>query len=291
VQAGERTGTLERSLTELANMIEDSMELRGAIMRPMAYFVFLVGATFLMSSFIMVKIIPVLNEVAHDFGFNASDSMPALFQVLERTATWFGEPQRVPDHRGFHWVPWRQHLALAGIVVLAFIAYVAALRKGYVRLGPTWLALRIPWVRQLPIKANLAHAARVLRRLLAAGYPVDEAIEATATADVRPEFTAVFQRLRERVRQGESLSQAVNREARWLPPGFRGMVSVGESAGNLPEALDRIAVLYRRDVADVSMMATRLLLPLVVLVVGSFVYAIYSYPFRLLIVLYSGLSL
>ena len=38
-------------------------------------------------------------------------------------------------------------------------------------------------------------------------------------------------------------------------------------------------------------MATHLLLPLVVFTVGAFVYAIYSYPFRLLVVLYSGLSL
>jgi type IV pilus assembly protein PilC len=285
VQAGERTGTLEQSLTELANMMEDSMELRGAVLRPVYYFILLVAITSLISSFIMVKIIPVLAEVAHDFGSSPSECMPVLLQVMERIASWFG---RVAHHGGFHWVPWYQHLILVGIVVLACIV---ALRRGYVRLGPTWLALRIPWLRQFPIKANLAHAARVLRRLLAAGYPVDEAIEATATADIRPEFSSALLRLRERVQQGESLSQAVEREARWLPPGFRGMVSVGESAGDLPEALDRIAVLYRRDVADASVMATRLLLPLVVFTVGAFVYAIYSYPFRLLVVLYSGLSL
>jgi type II secretory pathway component PulF len=251
----------------------------------------LIAFVSLVSSFIMVKIIPVLAEVAHDFGFSPSECMPMLLQAMEKTVRWFGGPERVAFHGGFHWVPRFQHLAIVGIVVLAVIMYAAALRKGRVVLGPTWLALRIPWLRQFPIKANLAHAACVLRRLLSAGYPVDEAIEATATADIRYEFTAAFQRLRERVRQGESLSQAVEREARWLPPGFRGMVSVGESAGNLPEALDRIGVLYRRDVADASVMATRLLLPLVVLTVGAFVYAIYSYPFRLLVVLYSGLSL
>jgi type IV pilus assembly protein PilC len=291
VQAGERTGTLEQSLTELANMMEDSMELRGAITRPVGYFIFLVCVTSLIASFIMAKVIPVLAEVAHDFGSSPSECMPMLLQAMEKTASWFGGPERVAHHGGFHWVPWYQHLALVGIVVLAGIVYAAALRRGYVRLGPTWLALRIPWLRQFPIKANLAHAARVLRRLLAAGYPVDEAIEATATADIRPEFSTALLRLRERVRQGESLSQAVEREARWLPPGFRGMVSVGESAGNLLEALDRIADLYRRDVADASVMATHLLLPLVVFTVGAFVYAIYSYPFRLLVVLYSGLSL
>ena len=279
VQAGERTGTLEQSLAELANMMEDSMELRGAITRPIAYFIFLVGVTSFISSFIMVKIIPVLAEVARDFGQDPVQCMPALLQSMDQATSWLGGLKRY------------QHLALMGIIVVVAIVYAVALRRGYVRLGPAWLALRIPWLRQFPIKANLAHAARVLRRLLAAGYPVDEAIEATATADIRYEFTAVFQRLWARVRQGESLSQAVDREARWLPPGFRGMVSVGESAGNLPEALDRIAVLYRRDVADASVMATRLLLPLVVFTAGAFVYAIYSYPFRLLVVLYSGLSL
>ena len=288
VQAGERTGTLDQSLAELANMIEDSMELRGAIMRPVGYFIFLVGVTFFISSFIMIRVIPVLAEVAQDFGSSPSECMPVLLQVMEKTATWFGGLQRV-GYRHLQWVPWYQ--ALMGIIVVVAIVYAVALRRGYVRLGATWLSLRIPWVRQFPIKANLAHAARVLRRLLAAGYPVDEAIEATATADIRPEFSSALLRLRERVRQGESLSQAVEREARWLLPGFRGMVSVGESAGNLPEALDRIADLYRRDVVDASVMATRLLLPLVVFTVGAFVYAIYSYPFRLLVVLYSGLSL
>lgn len=291
VQAGERTGTLEQSLAELANMIEDSMELRGAITLPIAYFIFLVCVTSFISSFIMVKIIPVLAEVARDFGQDPVQCMPALLQSMDHAVSWLGSLQGGGHQRDLQWVPSHQHVALVGIIIFAAIVYAVALRRGYVRLGPAWLALRIPWLRQFPIKANLAHAARVLRRLLAAGYPVDEAIEATATADIRYEFTAVFQRLWARVRQGESLSQAVDREARWLPPGFRGMVSVGESAGNLPEALDRIAVLYRRDVADASVMATRLLLPLVVFTAGAFVYAIYSYPFRLLVVLYSGLSL
>jgi type IV pilus assembly protein PilC len=299
VRAGEQTGTLERSLAELASMMEDSLELRGAIMRPVAYFVFLVVFTSLISTFIMLRITPVFDEVLSDFGADPSQCTPVLLRLVQNIGDSMGTWQWRPVHqakgvlvKSIVWIPWRFRYALVALVLSALIVLCAvALLAGRVRRGLTWTAMRIPWLRQLPIKANVVHAARVLKRLLAAGYPVDEALEATVTADIQPEFRAVLQRLRERVRQGESLSRAVEREARWLPPGFRGMVSVGESSGKLPESLERIADLYRRQVADASLMATRLLLPVVVFTVGAFVYAIYSYPFQLLVHLYSELSL
>ena len=46
---------------------------------------------------------------------------------------------------------------------------------------PGWVALRVPLLRVISVKDNLARAARLLERLLAAGVPLDAALDRHVT--------------------------------------------------------------------------------------------------------------
>src|SRR5690606_24402517 len=128
-------------------------------------------------------------------------------------------------------------------VVLLLLALLG--RKGYTR-GVLFesLLFGVPRLRQVAIKANLAPAVSVLALLLEAGVPLDAALDQAAQLQLHPRYRRLFGRLRDGVRQGETLSMLCAREGRHLPGSLTAMIAVGERSGMLPSALAQLAELY-----------------------------------------------
>ncbi len=129
----------------------------------------------------------------------------------------------------------------------------------------------LPGLRGLAIRRNLAAAAVMLEKLLRSGVPIDRALEMIAAAEVHPYYRALLRRVRARVLEGETLAAAFDSERGLapVPKSFRGMVAVGERSGLLPDALSRIADVYRR-VADArASIVSDMLLPFGVLLLAA----------------------
>jgi general secretion pathway protein F len=137
---------------------------------------------------------------------------------------------------------------------------------------PAARAAAVGWSWQLPglgARLRLVALARLYRTLglaLAAGVPAPAALrlqQAVLSAPLRPALARVLQG----VTSGQRLSQCMQHEGLATPVALR-MLRVGESSGELPAMLARAAAFHDDEIARLSDLVTRLINPVLMLVMG-----------------------
>lgn len=106
---------------------------------------------------------------------------------------------------------------------------------------------------------------------LAMVTPLEEALRTIGQQSEDTKVQAVIERVHAGVLEGRRLSESMGREANSFPPLYRAMVAAGESAGTLPEILERLADLQERQAAMRGKVTTALAYPIVLAFVASFV--------------------
>jgi len=273
VEAGENTGTLHAVLTDLVKDLGESSRLAGDVLLMLCYFGFVLMTGTLITVFIAMKVFPVFFEILQDFGQEVPWTVTLIADAAS-TTVWQSE------------VFW---LAAWGCLILLGVILWIGWRNPTFAHGRARVGMAVPFVRTLLAQTNLARGARILGRLIDAGYPLDEALESTARAHISPVYTAAFGRLSDHVRHGNSMAQALEMETRLMPPWFRGTVAVGESTGRLPEWLARAAHYYERHARKATRIAVRVLFPLGILAMGCVVMFVYSSLFLVLSRLIDGM--
>jgi type II secretory pathway component PulF len=103
--------------------------------------------------------------------------------------------------------------------------------------------------RRVSQSARMKHLAiftRQLQVLLATGTPLVQSLGALERQSTDANWGTVIQQVRAAVEDGSSLSQALAQHPQYFDIVSRSLVAAGESAGNLPEMLERLAVLMRK---------------------------------------------
>ena len=95
---------------------------------------------------------------------------------------------------------------------------------------------------------RVASFTRELAVLVGTGVPVADAVRSIEKQTDDDRWRGVVAGIRAEVERGEPLSEALERHACYFDPIYRSLVAVGEESGNLPEMLDRLAELVRRQV-------------------------------------------
>lgn len=106
---------------------------------------------------------------------------------------------------------------------------------------------------------------------LALVTPLEEALRTIARQSEADAPRVVLDTVHAGVLEGRRLSDAMGREPKSFPPLYRAMVSAGESAGTLPQILERLAELLERQAAIRSKVTTALAYPIVLALVALFV--------------------
>lgn len=114
----------------------------------------------------------------------------------------------------------------------------------------------------------LADFASGLAALLAAGLPLDRALAAMAREDRRTPLSGVAVRLREAVRRGKSLAQAMEEHGDVFSSMQRTLVQAGEAGGNLATCLTRLAEMAERRAAAAEALRSALIYPACLLVMA-----------------------
>lgn len=123
---------------------------------------------------------------------------------------------------------------------------------------------------------SLAHLVTQLASLLKSGIPVDEALESLALSEGNPSVQSGLQRVRVRLREGQTLAGALAQEQ--LFPGILlRMVEAGEESGKLPIILQKFADYLQRDLANRQALAGALTYPIIlisisILLLGGLLY-------------------
>jgi general secretion pathway protein F len=106
---------------------------------------------------------------------------------------------------------------------------------------------------------------------LAMVTPLEEALRTIGQQSEDVKVRAVLERVHAGVLEGRRLSDSMGREPKSFPPLYRAMVAAGESAGTLPEILERLADLQERQAAIRSKVTTALAYPVVLAIVATVV--------------------
>jgi len=301
VKAGEAGGALEVILQRLAEFQERSQSLRrkvrGALVYPFAVVIFAVGILV----FIMIQIVPAFEKIFRDF----QTELPPITQFLI-FASYF-------TLHYFYLIPG------IPIAIWLFIKLVRKFAPG--RYGWDLFMLKIPIFGPLIEKNIVARTMRTLGTLVASGVPILEALHITKETSGNAVFEHLYQKVHEAIREGESIATPLKDYSR---PGFHpvslffwfaflagpigallyltkmnnrivddmvvNMVDVGEETGELDTMLYKVADNYDEEVAVITESLTRLMEPLLIIVLGSIVGFIVIALFLPLIALITKLS-
>src|SRR5215213_2075764 len=252
VKAGEIGGILDGVLLRVADQLEKDQDLRRKVRSAMTYPTVVLILAILAASFMLIFIVPVFAGLFQDLG--GTLPLPTrICMILSNILTSF----------------W-------GILVYAgmALAVVLFLRWKKTESGrKVWgrAVLRIPAkIGDVVQKVTLARFARTLATLSAAGVPILQAIEITATSSGNWVIENALLKSRDAVREGIPIYKPLEQEPVFPPMVIR-MIAVGEETGDIDGMLGKIADFYESEVDATVKALTSIIEPLMIVVVGGIV--------------------
>ena len=250
VAAGERSGRLDVVLGLLADEAESHDSLRQGVWAALAYPLLLgIVATAVVAG-LLVYVVPQIADV---------------FTRMHQTLPWSTRALMAGSAFLRHHGLW---LLVALVLLVVGLRALLSLPQWKLR-RDQWL-LRLPGLGKLLKVAYMARVARTLALLTASAVPLLEAL--TITARVVPNL-AVRQAIggaSARVREGSSLARALGDSGQFPPVALR-LIAAGERSGALDRMLAEAAAYCSRLLKRVLDLATAVLGPALILIVGAMV--------------------
>lgn len=246
VRASEKTGALREALTRYIAYQQQADALRKTLVNACIYPAVLLVAGLLVTLFLMGYVVPRFSSIYEDVGSN----LPFASRLLLEWG------QLIDAHAG---------LVVVGALSALFGAAYGLLRPGVRAAMGAWLA-RIPAVgRQLHVY-QLARLYRTTGMLIRGGMPAVPAMRMSAGV-VLAGSRAAFAAATRAVSEGQSLAAALERNGLTTAVAAR-MLRVGERTGNMGEMMERIADFCDEELARWVAVVTRLIEPVLMIVIG-----------------------
>ena len=250
VRAGETGGMLEEVLWRIVAFGEQEEELRGKALSAMVYPAFLttVGsiAIFILVSFVFPKFIKVFEE------FHAQLPLPTVIVMA------------ICKFMGAWWWAVLAGIIAAGVLLVRWSRTEAGQRKVHAFL------LRVPVVKSVILKYEMAKFSRTLGTLMDNGVPILTSIKITAETMTNVHIRDEVSQMHIGVTEGDSLSETMRR-GRFFPPMVMSMFAVGEESGRVGTVAKRVADAYDLEVDRAVKAMTSLFEPLLIVVMGVIV--------------------
>jgi len=251
VAAGEAGGLLDTILNRLTIYIEKSAALRGKIKSAMRYPVFVLGATFLVTGVLLVKVIPSFAKIYSSMG-NAE--LPKITQLAIGISNTFQ-----------HHLP-----AMIGVSVATVIFFTAIKRTEVGELVLDRILITLPPFGDLVRKSAIARFTRTLGTLIASGVPILDAMNIVAQSAGNKVVERGILYARDRISEGKNIASPLM-EISVFPKMVVQMIAVGETTGALDVMLTKIADFYEEEVDNAVDGMTSIIEPLLMFVIGGIV--------------------
>jgi len=251
VRASERTSGLSEALGRYVAYANQLESLRGQLVSAAIYPALLVAVSGLVILFLMGYVVPRFSHIYEDMG----GDLPFLSRLL---LTWGLAVE--------HYWP---------VILAAMAALLVAAVSGGGRLAVQTLMRhmwRIPAVGERMRVFQLARLYRTLGMLLVGGIaivPALDMVRGLLSAGLRNNLQVATQGIRE----GRPISGALDTAGLTTAVALR-MLRVGERAGNMGEMMGRIAAFHDEEMARWAQWLTRLLGPVLMLLMGLIIGAV-----------------
>lgn len=253
VAAGEHAGHLGPVLEQLADYTEQRQQSRQKIQLALLYPLILMCASLLIVAFLLGYVVPDIVRVFVDSG----QTLPMLTRGLIVASEWV---------KGWGW------LAVI-VLLLGFFAQRWALRDEAVKLRWHGLLLRVPLLGRLIRATDCARFASTLAILTQSGVPLVEALAIGAEVIVNRVIRAQVVVAAQKVREGGSLTRALEASGQF-PPMMLHMIASGERSGELDQMLARTARNQENDLGAQVALLVGLFEPFMLVFMGAVVLVI-----------------
>jgi type IV pilus assembly protein PilC len=264
VKAGEHGGLLSEILDRLAGFLEASARLRKKVKSAMTYPVIVICIAFAITTFLLVKVVPIFGEIFKDFGAK----LPAPTQLLIDVSDFI---------RG----EWYFLILVFGGIFFGVRVFVRSTRGK--QLADRW-KLKLPIFGPLIHKICMSRFSRTFAQLIRSGVPILEVLDVVGGASGNHVVETSIKGVSEDVEKGDNLSIALSKKA-IFPPMMLRMVAAGEATGKIDTMLEKMADFWDEEIEAMLDALTSLIEPLLIVflgvIVGGIVIAMFLPIFKL----------
>lgn len=253
IAAGEKSGTLNQIMNRIAIELEKAKNLRSKIIGALIYpvIIFLVmGIVFIL---LIVFMVPSVKDLYTDFGV---DELPAITQFLVSLSEAITQPVGIIA------------LLITVVSVVLGLRYYYSTPSG--RKSIDGFYLKMPIFGDLNTKIQLAQFNRLLALLLESGVPIVESLKTIARSMGNKVFEDTINDAATEVLKGSALSVPLAK-SKVFPLIMIKMISTGEETGKLDKISSDMSDYYETEVNDITANLTKLMEPLILLLVGVMV--------------------
>ncbi|MCX5703165.1 MAG: type II secretion system F family protein [Candidatus Omnitrophica bacterium] len=248
IKAGEDGGTFAEVLLRISEYRGKEEEIISRLHMAMAYPILMaavgIGTVVFMLTFVMPRLMVIFIDMAQ--------ALPLPTRILIATSRYLRQ-----------WWVW--------VILAIFIFAVRQQAKSKTASLPlSALRLRIPLFGKFILKAELARFSHTLEMLIKNGIPILKAINIAIPILENEVIKNQLKQSYKELEQGGSFGKSL-RSSKVFPSFMSNLISVGEEAGRLDEALAEVASSYERDTDEAIKVMSSLLEPLMILVMGLIV--------------------
>ena len=248
IQAGEASGTLDKSLERLANQQEKDAEIiskvRGALIYPLLVIVVMIAVV----TFMITVVLPHVEEIYKDI---PGAKLPLLTRVL------LGFSHLISH---FWWL----------ILILIGLAIFFSTR--WARTGPgrdvvDKFKMRAWPIGRLFMKLYMARFARTGQTLVASGVPLLQVMSILSEAVNNVHIGRAIDKAAEKVKGGKALSETIRGDDNFLEL-VPNMIQIGEQSGSLETMMGKTADYYEKEVDNEIKAISTIIEPLLMIILG-----------------------
>lgn len=224
LEAGEASGTMEKSTDQLLTQITKEYELNHKVKSAMAYPAILLSASILIISLLVTLVLPRLGKMFDSMNVD----MPIMTRIL----------MQVSD------IVRAKPLVTVAVIaaLIAAIGYVSGSRRG--RDAVAVISLRTPILKKVVQRIVLARMLRILGTLMESGLSIVDAVKLTAVSVGHASYRVALEKSIGDIERGIGLSASLEQYPKLFPRIVTSMMGIGEQTGSLTELLKNLSTFY-----------------------------------------------
>jgi type IV pilus assembly protein PilC len=250
VEAGEASGTLDKSFEVMSEHFEKQHKTQQKVKSAMRYPIIVVIVAVLVVIFMLVNVVPVFSSMFASSGAE----LPLPTKILMSMSNFV-------QHRGYL-------LILAAIIVGSLVKLYLSSYAG--RLGFDKLKFSLPILGKFQTNSVTANFARTMSTLMSTGVSITEALNITGKILGNVYAKQGIDKVIKQVQEGRGLYLPI-KSIGLFPPMLENMVKLGEDSGTLDEMLHKTAEFYEDEVDRGTETLTGLMEPLIIVLLGGVV--------------------
>jgi type IV pilus assembly protein PilC len=247
VRSGEVSGSLHTVLEELADYLEFIQDAKRKIISAMVYPSLVVVMLAIVTTILMVYVVPQFESVYSRFGA----SLPVPTQILIRVSNVIGANFLVT--------------LLGAIALVIFIRIISLTVTGRKIVDRTKLS--IPLFRQILTNSLMSKFSRTFGMLLTAGVPVVDSLNLVYRVMDNVHYKAAVRQATGLIRDGYSISASL-KKTEAFPNTLLSLAATGEETGDMDRMLGKAATFYDKQLEAVIMRMTSLIEPILIVLIG-----------------------